>query len=353
MGIDVTERARRYISKLEVSVSGAGGSVKAMHCMCVLIHGFSLNDSDARALFSEWNQSCQPPWSDREIDRLLKNAASKESDKGKGYMLKGDEDYISKNPGVSRAPKAKQENVPKYDENLLKKVIAGVPDVDRDWFRARSPLPVEGITPGQFLESIFDVGQRILVFTKFFSQGDFLWEVGRGGYRLSAQEGTSAVRSELPTDGGKDGVWFLNQPVTGQWLQNPVHRDKKTRRSKNNVTQWRYAVLESDEADESDWLKLMAKLELPIAAMYSSGGRSIHALVRVDIKTYEELDDSLRKSFKKILCPLGADGGALTAVRLTRLPGCLRSGRMQELIYLNPRAEIEQFSNILARPPRP
>jgi len=51
-----------------------------------------------------------------------------------------------------------------------------------------------------------------------------------------------------------------------------------------------------------------------------------------------------------LVCPLGADPGALTAVRLTRLPFCFREGtkpkdgpyiryekpRLQELLYLAP-----------------
>ena len=62
--------------------------------------------------------------------------------------------------------------------------------------------------------------------------------------------------------------------------------------------------------------------------------------------------NSLRDALLPVLCPLGADAAALTAVRLSRLPGCLRHGtsdkegnfvpypvpRLQELIWLNPSA---------------
>lgn len=347
MAVDVLERARRYIAKMDVSVSGENGSRNALACMCALVGGFGLSDDDAYQLFSEWNQGCQPPWNDREIQRLVRNAGRKEGEKG--HLLKGNEDYVSRNKGVARAPRSQAESVPKYNPELLQRVIAGVPAVDREWFKSRSPMKVEGVTPGQFIESLYDKGQRVLVMTAFNGQGDFLWQVGKGGFRLGSQEGVKAVRSELPIDGGKDGVWFLNQPVSGKWEQNPVHRTRKTRRSGCNVTEWRYMVLESDEAQEGDWLRLAAKLEMPIVAMYSSGRRSIHALVRVDSATYEDMDVMLRTKVKQVLCPLGADGGALTAVRLTRLPGCLRGGELQELIYLNPQAGNDGYNSILDR----
>jgi len=40
------------------------------------------------------------------------------------------------------------------------------------------------------------------------------------------------------------------------------------------------------------------------------------------------------------LCTLGADPKALTAVRLSRLPQCMRgeTGKLQELLYLDPDA---------------
>jgi hypothetical protein len=84
---------------------------------------------------------------------------------------------------------------------------------------------------------------------------------------------------------------------------------------------------------------------LRIAAIYSSGGRSVHALVKIDARTKAEWD-SEREAMKAALVILGADAGAMTAVRLTRLPGCYRGtgrgrpgsigGNLQKLLYINP-----------------
>ncbi len=236
--------------------------------------------------------------------------------------------------GVAPRPEVRVKKRPVFDATRLRNYVAELPAVSREWIKGRSPLPVDVCSPADFIEQVFDMGERCVVFTEFFSQGDFLHEVGRGSFRLSDQRGVRAVRSALP-GGGKEGVWFLSNPVSGEWVPSPSAPGKWTRRSWQNVTSWRHAVLESDVAEEGLWLRLLVRLELPIVAIYSSGGKSVHALVRLNASSKVEWDEQgavLRQS----LCPLGADGAALTAVRLTRLPGCLRGARVQELLYLNP-----------------
>ena len=166
---------------------------------------------------------------------------------------------------------------------------------------------------------------------------------------MSQQRAVHAVRSELPR-GSQEGVWFLVQPVTGKW---EIKRDVKypeeggrdvtamyTRRSQGNVTAWRYFVLESDELNEELWLRVLVNLPMPIVAIYTSGGRSIHALIQWEVSSKAEWD-AARNIIRQIVCPLGADPAALSAVRLSRLPGCLRGNRLQELLYLNPEPESD------------
>jgi hypothetical protein len=247
-------------------------------------------------------------------------------------------------PAVAPAPEARENKRPEVDEAALWEFTHGVPDIDREFFSRRSKVDVRGVDPASFLESLYRHGERVLIFTDWRSQGDFLYEAGgRGGFRLSAQRGVRAVPSALP-GGGENGVWFLVQPVTGTWEVNQKHLQgsaepaKWTRRSEVNVTAWRYLVLENDTIPEADWLKVLANLPFPLAALYTSGRRSVHALVKWEMGSKPEWD-RLRDIVRRLLCPLGADPGALSAVRLSRLPGCRRGKGMQELIYLNPNPE--------------
>jgi hypothetical protein len=253
----------------------------------------------------------------------------------------------TKNAGVvSQAPRPKEAWIPDYSEAKLKAVVLAVPEVGPEWFAARSKVDPAGVTPGEFLEHAFLPGDRVLIFTDYKSQGNFLWQVGKGGYRLSEQREVTARRSALPNDGGKDGAWYLCNPVDGLWHPNPRRQGMYSRRSLESVTAWRHMVLESDEAPADLWLRFLAMAPLAIVAIYSSGGRSWHALVRVNMETKANFDTLLRNFAKRTLPLLGADPAAMTPVRLTRLPGCTRGGRMQQLIYLNPLAVEKPILNL-------
>jgi hypothetical protein len=227
---------------------------------------------------------------------------------------------------------------PAFNIEALRAVCRGVGQTF-DWWQAKSPVDLSAVTPEGFLSALYPAGERVLVFTSFRSQGDFVFWSGRGSYRLGKTPGITATPSPLPL-GGPEGVWFLNQPVSGKWEPS---RDKLTRRSAVNVTAWRYLVLEHDPAEGTDkaesfrlWLSFLAQAPLPIAAVYTSGGRSVHALLKLDGLTCKDDFDRVRRVIIHYLVPFGADPAAITAVRLTRLPGCLRGDSLQRLIYLNP-----------------
>lgn len=282
---------------------------------------------------------------------------------------------------LPEAPRAeKLENVPKLNLVTLRRFIEGMPTVTRDHLRAMSPVPVGNATPADFFEVLYGTDERVLVFTNFYSQGDFLYQVGKGSCRLAETRGVKAVVSPLPTT-AREGIWFLCNPVDGKWQPGETKTQwqhvaegqhgppypklvpaKWQRRSWRSVTTYRYAVLESDSVPEEQWLKVLMKLPVPIVAIYTSGGKSLHALVRIDAGDKPTWDGMVRgrapgtferkTALMDLVCPLGADANALTAVRLTRLPFCFREGskpkdgpyrryetpRLQELLYLTPAA---------------
>lgn len=78
----VVERARLYVAKMPPSVSGQGGHNAAFHVACVLACGFQLERDQALALFREWNQTCRPPWSDRECEHKIDSALKQGGERG-------------------------------------------------------------------------------------------------------------------------------------------------------------------------------------------------------------------------------------------------------------------------------
>jgi hypothetical protein len=198
--------------------------------------------------------------------------------------------------------------------------------VDDNFFIARSPFTTWNGSPAGFLHKLFRAGEKVVVFDEFKSQGCDVWAHPGAIGDLSTLDYLAENRAN---------VWFLCNPVDGQDHLNP-RQDTVSRRSEESVTAFRYAVIESDEAPRSLWLKALARLPLPIASIVDSGGSSIHALFRVDATSKADWDEAVAK-LKAPLTRLGADPQAMTAVRLTRLANCIRgeTGRLQKLLYLN------------------
>jgi|GEM_PF-2628244 hypothetical protein len=193
-----------------------------------------------------------------------------------------------------------------------------------DYVRRKSTVRPSSVSHSKFLDTVYRPGEKIIIFNKIMSQGQAIYTVGQ------------SLPNSIPP-AGPDGIWFLVQPVDGAYHIDP-DSGKKTRRSMSAVTRLPYLVLESDRADLNHWMRLLIQLPLAIVAIYHSAGRSIHALVRVDAADKQDWD-SMKRSIAKVLVPLGADPGALSAVRLSRLPGCWRGAYLQELLYLNPNAD--------------
>lgn len=72
---EVIRRARSYLARLEPAISGQGGHNATFHAACVCVLGFGLSEGDAFRVLSEWNESCQPPWSERDLARKIREAS--------------------------------------------------------------------------------------------------------------------------------------------------------------------------------------------------------------------------------------------------------------------------------------
>lgn len=70
-------RARAYLAAIEGAISGQRGHDRTFRAACVLTHKFGLTFEEAWPLLLEWNQVCEPPWSERELAHKLSDAIDK------------------------------------------------------------------------------------------------------------------------------------------------------------------------------------------------------------------------------------------------------------------------------------
>jgi hypothetical protein len=214
----------------------------------------------------------------------------------------------------------------------IRKFLNGFSCDEADLWEASPWRPLEDwrLDSLLFLAGMYFTSEQINIVTEF---AGFDGKANPKGYgqTFTRDEWMRRIR-DGSTPQSQAGAWIRMNPTDGRGIA-----DK-------NVTACRFALIEFDKIPFSLQLSLLARLPLPINAIFSSGGKSLHAWVRVnapDIETYRE---TVRKMFS-LLKPFGVDQANKNPSRLSRLVGAQRiiggSGTAiglgkQRLLYLNP-----------------
>ena len=185
-----------------------------------------------------------------------------------------------------------------------------------------------------YLETLFEAGENVGYVTETWESDDkgkrkFL--PTKGAWDRTAGELIAALHG----CGGDIGAVFGDyNPEAGAWIRfNPL--DGKGVKNEN-VTDYRYALVESDSMPIEQQNAVIRELELPVAILVYSGGKSLHAIVRIDAPTYEEYRK--RVDFLYKVCKdngLDIDRQNRNPSRLSRMPGVTRNGRKQFIIDKN------------------
>jgi hypothetical protein len=360
--MSLIERAKRLLAAAEPAVSGSGGHDKLLAAASALVNGFDFTDELAlQLLLSDYNPRCVPPWREKDVQRKVREARKLGGTKAPGYLIGRARNESLPAQGASYGkPVERSKKYQEFSRKALQEMmVAGfAPDVS--WLAEISPVDPREVSAQEFLDTIFQPGENTLIFLNYFGQGDIGHVAGQPGesWWLAPRPGMKPTKcgDDFPVTAA-EGAWFLPVPMDGKWYPtdrvddagNPI----LSRRSGRSIVAYRHLVLESDEANETEWLNLLCQMPLPITALYTSGGRSIHALVKLDCDSKGQFD-AFRERFMPLISRLGGDPRAISGLRLTRLPGVLREGgkdksgkyqkykkpALQRLLYLNPRPEI-------------
>lgn len=207
--------------------------------------------------------------------------------------------------------------------------------VDASWIEDEDlPEPGPEWNPTQdlikYLETLFDADDYVGYVTQS-------WE--KDGKHLPQRGCFDRTAGQLIDLLGKykgdiEKVFGTCKPTVGAWIRFNALDGKGVKDA--NIMAYRHALVESDEMSIGKQAALYRELELPIAALVFSGGKSVHAIVKIEADTMEEYRK--RVDFLYEVCAdngLTVDRQNRNPSRLSRMPGVTRDGRKQWLIATN------------------
>jgi RecA-family ATPase len=220
-------------------------------------------------------------------------------------------------------------------------VLATTPEqyqvVDKNWIEESDvhipksyPLEQRKQDIVTYLTTLFEPEEYVGYVVNTFALPDGKQSPTMGNYSRTVQQildginGTTQLENVFGTFNKEMGAWIRFNPIDGKGVKN------------DNVTAFRYMLLESDNMSLGKQKAILEQLELPIAAMVFSGGKSIHAIVKVDAYSYEEyrkrVDFIYSIAQKNGFKP---DKKNRNPSRLSRMPGVMRGGNPQFLMATN------------------
>lgn len=208
--------------------------------------------------------------------------------------------------------------------------------IDSAWVEEQElpapPEPMDGAKELiRYLNALFEPSENVGYVTESFTNAEGRKVPTRGAYDRTAGQLVEA----LTKSGGDIGAALGDyDPEAGAWIRfNPL--DGKGVKNEN-VTEYRYALVESDTLNLARQYSLLLELKLPIAVMVHSGGKSIHAIVRIDAKDYGEYRQ--RVDYLYAVCQkngMELDRQNRNPSRLSRMPGVTRKGQHQYILAEN------------------
>ncbi|SFE11098.1 hypothetical protein SAMN04487969_101108 [Paenibacillus algorifonticola] len=207
--------------------------------------------------------------------------------------------------------------------------------VDKNWIEGKEihePAtwnPVQQLTT--YLQTLFEASENVGYVTDTWQNEDGKYLPTKGASDRTAGELIELLHlcegdigAVLGDYNPEAGAWIRFNPLDGQGVKN------------DNVTEFRYALVESDTMEIEKQNAIMRELELPIAVMVYSGGKSLHAIVRVEAANYDEYRK--RVDYLYNVCKrngLHIDNQNRNPSRLSRLPGVERNGKKQFIVDTN------------------
>ena len=205
--------------------------------------------------------------------------------------------------------------------------------VDKNWLESREITAPDAWDPKEqlitYLETLFDSTDCVGYVTHSFNKdGKHMPTKGlfdrTAGKLIQELHNAREIQDVIGDYNPEAGAWIRINPLDG--------KDVKV----ENVTEFKYTLVESDVMEIEEQNAVIRELELPVACLVHSGGKSLHAVVRVDAADYQEYKK--RVDYLYHICEkngLKIDTQNRNPSRLSRMPGIIRNGHKQFLVDTN------------------
>ena len=202
---------------------------------------------------------------------------------------------------------------------------------------ARSPLQIRGFETHatELFAALYQPEDKLNIVCKFTQDAKGKANPSGGGKTMLRDEWITRFKEQgAPTS--EAGAWLRPNPCQDGSGKNGAIMDA-------DISRHDFLLLESDVLSVEHQLAMFALLKLPIAAIITSGGKSIHAWLRLVAPSEADYTATATRIFAA-LKPFGFDQSNRNPSRLSRLPGGVRKIRAvgegrQELLYLNPKTD--------------
>ena len=310
------ERAALWLAKVPPAISGSGGHSQTYTAAVGLVHGFGLSDTDAFTLLSDWNRSCQPPWQDRELLHKIRQANEKSHSKPRGHLANSSASSPAEPLDLTRVRFSRPKPVepPRVPEGSVEPSAPSNPPA--------APIPAshDASEFKRFLTSAFAATEVVCICEQVedgrpISAGSFL-----------------PLEDWIARFDDPESILFRSDRTDGVFVRINPFKPNLYSGSDNDVSAYRHVLVEFDSKPKAEQEQLLRSSGLPISVLIDSGGKSIHAWVRVDAPNRKEWD--ARRDLIYSAIP-DVDPKNKNPSRFSRLPGSWRGEEKQKLLDIN------------------
>jgi regulatory protein RepA len=263
------------------------------------------------------------------IPEYLRSRYPKEtSGKPDAEIYRAIDGAIRLDPQPAATSKRNGKGLPHYERS---EPLLSVKRFKRDESAEVSEVPKADCSIEQFLERLFRPEETICICWDAFKPENSPKWIPRNSGNFAPLEKILDLLKRSPGFWPKGNKEPYYNPEAGVWIRvNPIKSGDESG-TDASVASFRHLLVEFDGKPKPEQWAIFRDSKLPISAVIDSGGKSLHAWVRVDANTLEEF----RTRQKLVYDYLGDyidDSGNKNPSRFSRLPGVMREGKPQHVV---------------------